>query len=139
MNRRGFLQTCLALAAAPAIVRADSIMRIWTPPQNIGLLRPGIMHMIEMQQSWLGVGTTKWLLNGKPVDAIRGVELDGHNLHVDGVPLITHPYQPATDRHIRLSLRRDTPAQHTIGSVMLSEGRGAAAPVTYMFNNWSHQ
>lgn len=28
MNRRGFLQTCLALAAAPAIVRADSLMRI---------------------------------------------------------------------------------------------------------------
>lgn len=28
MNRRGFLQSCLALAAAPAIVRADSLMRI---------------------------------------------------------------------------------------------------------------
>lgn len=28
MNRRGFLQSCIALAAAPAIVRADSLMRI---------------------------------------------------------------------------------------------------------------
>lgn len=28
MNRRGFLASCLALAAAPAIVRADSLMRI---------------------------------------------------------------------------------------------------------------
>lgn len=28
MQRRGFLQACLALAAAPAIVRADSLMRI---------------------------------------------------------------------------------------------------------------
>lgn len=37
MNRRGFLQSCLALAAAPAIVRAESIMRIWTPPQEIVL------------------------------------------------------------------------------------------------------
>lgn len=28
MNRRGFLTSCLALGAAPAIVRADSLMRI---------------------------------------------------------------------------------------------------------------
>lgn len=28
MNRRGFLSSILALAAAPAIVRADSLMRI---------------------------------------------------------------------------------------------------------------
>lgn len=28
MNRRGFLGTCLALGVAPAIVRADSLMRI---------------------------------------------------------------------------------------------------------------
>ena len=28
MNRRSFLTQCLALAAAPAIVRADSLMRI---------------------------------------------------------------------------------------------------------------
>jgi hypothetical protein len=28
MNRRGFLQSCIALAAAPAIVRADSLMRV---------------------------------------------------------------------------------------------------------------
>lgn len=28
MNRRGFLQSCLALCAAPAIVRVDSLMRM---------------------------------------------------------------------------------------------------------------
>lgn len=28
INRRGFLSSCLALAAAPAIVRSDSLMRI---------------------------------------------------------------------------------------------------------------
>lgn len=32
MNRRGFLTSMLALAAAPAIVRADSLMRI-VPPE----------------------------------------------------------------------------------------------------------
>lgn len=31
MNRRGFLGSILALAAAPAIVRADSLMRIVAP------------------------------------------------------------------------------------------------------------
>jgi len=30
MNRRGFLGTCLALGVAPAIVRADSLMRVVT-------------------------------------------------------------------------------------------------------------
>lgn len=36
MNRRGFLSSCLALAAAPAIVRADSLMRI--VPREAGVL-----------------------------------------------------------------------------------------------------
>ena len=36
MNRRGFLSSCLALAAAPAIVRADSLMRI--VPRNTGII-----------------------------------------------------------------------------------------------------
>lgn len=35
MNRRGFLQTCLAFAAAPAIVRADSLMRIVPLETNV--------------------------------------------------------------------------------------------------------
>ena len=39
MNRRGFLQTCLALAAAPAIVRADSLMRIVPRDTRIIALR----------------------------------------------------------------------------------------------------
>ena len=36
MNRRGFLGSCLALAAAPAIVRADSLMRI--VPRDAGVI-----------------------------------------------------------------------------------------------------
>lgn len=35
MNRRGFLGTILALGAAPAIVRADSLMRIIVPGRPI--------------------------------------------------------------------------------------------------------
>lgn len=35
MNRRGFLGAMLAAAAAPAIVRASSLMPIYVPPQEI--------------------------------------------------------------------------------------------------------
>lgn len=34
VSRRGFLTGMLALGAAPAIVRAESLMRIWVPPQR---------------------------------------------------------------------------------------------------------
>ncbi len=33
MNRRGFLGAMLGLAAAPAIVKAENIMKIWVPPE----------------------------------------------------------------------------------------------------------
>ena len=33
MNRRGFLGAALGLLAAPAIVRAESLMKVWVPPQ----------------------------------------------------------------------------------------------------------
>lgn len=33
MNRRGFLKAMLAAAAAPAIVRAESLMKIYVPPE----------------------------------------------------------------------------------------------------------
>jgi len=35
MIRRHFLQGMLAACSAPAIVRAESIMRIWVPPQGV--------------------------------------------------------------------------------------------------------
>lgn len=43
MNRRGFLQSCIALAAAPAIVRADSLMRI--VPRDTTILTPAMYDM----------------------------------------------------------------------------------------------
>jgi hypothetical protein len=81
------------------------------------------MHIIQMQQTWLGVGTTKWFLDGQQVDAIKGVEMDGFSLNVDGHTLIHKPYQPGEERQLSLSLRRDAPSQHTIGSVMMQDGR----------------
>jgi len=38
MDRRKFLQGAAALFAAPAIVRAESLMPIYVPPQNIETL-----------------------------------------------------------------------------------------------------
>lgn len=35
MNRRGFLNGILATAMAPAIVRSESLMKIWVPPQEL--------------------------------------------------------------------------------------------------------
>lgn len=35
ITRRGFLTGMLALGAAPAIVRAESLMRIWVPRQEL--------------------------------------------------------------------------------------------------------
>ena len=34
-NRRGFLGAMFAAAAAPAIVRAESLMKIYVPPQEL--------------------------------------------------------------------------------------------------------
>lgn len=35
MNRRGFLSGILAGTAAPAVVRSESLMRLWVPPQRV--------------------------------------------------------------------------------------------------------
>ena len=34
MNRRDFLKTMIAAAAAPAIVKAENIMKVWVPPEK---------------------------------------------------------------------------------------------------------
>lgn len=35
LSRRGFLKASGIILAAPAIVRAESLMKIWTPPKDI--------------------------------------------------------------------------------------------------------
>lgn len=78
MNRRNFLATCLALSAAPAIVRAESLMKLWVPPQGIILpplatLTPGIAHWVRIEHSWLGLAKTEYFLDGVQVPGIEGV------------------------------------------------------------------
>ena len=45
MNRRGFLGSIIALAAAPAIVRADALMRI--VPRDAVIIVPDIQDMVR--------------------------------------------------------------------------------------------
>lgn len=49
MNRRGFLTSCLALAAAPAICRADSLMKIVTPQSQILLPFEYLVHGLQTE------------------------------------------------------------------------------------------
>jgi hypothetical protein len=42
-NRRGFLGSIFAAAAAPVFVRAESLMKIYVPPQEIVLPTQGIL------------------------------------------------------------------------------------------------
>lgn len=34
MNRRNFLKSMIAVASAPAIVKAENIMKVWVPPEK---------------------------------------------------------------------------------------------------------
>lgn len=57
MNRRGFLAGCLALGAAPAIIKVENAMRLWVPKQ--GLLAESFhvnefMHSQEFTRSTWG-------------------------------------------------------------------------------------
>lgn len=45
MNRRGFLSSVIALGASPAIVRAESMMKLWVP-RNV--LRPIALSYIQV-------------------------------------------------------------------------------------------
>ncbi len=62
MNRRGFLKSILALAAAPAIVRADSLMRI--VPRDL---------VVEVVDGWNHVAMTR--AGGVPQFFMNGVRV----------------------------------------------------------------
>ncbi len=53
MNRRGFLGAILAAAAAPAIVRADSLMRII--PRDAGILLENYTQVFDKIQVVSGI------------------------------------------------------------------------------------
>lgn len=72
ITRRGFLTSMLALGAAPAIVRAESLMRLWVPPQKLwigydlaalpdeltyyAIKHPSLMEEMVRKQLFTGTG-----------------------------------------------------------------------------------
>lgn len=60
MNRRGFLSSILAAAVAPAIVRADSLMRV-IPLETTILLETGVGGVTNVSvNSLLWPGVNAW-------------------------------------------------------------------------------
>lgn len=47
MNRRGFLGSMLAAASAPAIVRAENLMKIVVPPEKKIIIARGLTRTIQ--------------------------------------------------------------------------------------------
>jgi hypothetical protein len=56
MNRRGFLSAMLGAAMAPAVVRSESIMKLWTPSQEIWVPE---QEMITAA-AWVAHGDSAW-------------------------------------------------------------------------------
>lgn len=136
MNRRGFLQSCLALAAAPAIVRAESLMKIWVPPQEIilardfAILNPGQWHRVGVQYTWLGAGRTKFFLDGREVPGIAGMEfkqVDGSfsvGLDEHGSLIKTPRYEPGKEFYCEATVKLNDPRSFNVqGFTVESEGR----------------
>lgn len=103
MNRRGFLQSCLIACAAPAIVRADSLMRILPSSTSIYLPQSGIAMLVPKTVSAsISIPRTSFLdlqlVSAAGLhDSLRYYEIDGpivihHDRHTDlvtGFPIMT--------------------------------------------------
>ena len=70
MNRRGFIGSILALCAAPAIVRADSLMRI-IPPRALILWGDGI-HDDTLAFQALVQGAVVRMVSGAIIESSPG-------------------------------------------------------------------
>ncbi len=51
-TRRGFLKGILAFGMAPAVVKAENIMRIWTPPQDLWFAPAGFNRGKILKPGW---------------------------------------------------------------------------------------
>lgn len=89
MTRRGFLGTILAASAAPALVRADSLMKIITPAQ--GLILPlgmtGAVREIRCYEVNRDAFITRW-------DVCGDVNGSPMQIHVGIVDVEHEPYKP---------------------------------------------
>lgn len=79
MDRRGFLKAMLAAAAAPAIVRAESLMKIYVPPEpKLFVPEDSIVQGLEFGTNDFTVET--WIKKPETEGMIFGG--DGHWKHI---------------------------------------------------------
>lgn len=119
MNRRGFLQSCLALAAAPAIMSVAKPMKLWTPPQDIVIadtlgkvsLYDGEGHIVQVTRSWIGEQATRFFVDDKEVSGIDCVEVTGDCVKI-GIPgrqigyhVTTPIYRPGQELHFKAQIQ----------------------------------
>lgn len=57
MNRRLFLRGAVVVAAAPAIVRAESLMKLYLPPKEIITFESQFMHKIALNSRFGKLGS----------------------------------------------------------------------------------
>ena len=118
MNRRGFLGSILELGAAPAIVRADSLMRI--VPRGALVLPPIVSGMVRRVWAY-DIDTDRFLFQWSISEGVRqfGVsqmmtsfidapaQLCDHNRY--DVPAIAQLRQMAADQGVRTLYRLPIP------------------------------
>ena len=89
IQRRGFLAAMFAAAAAPAIVRADSLMRVFVPKTGIVTLwGDGIHDDASALQYWLDGGRVY-----SPTGVLQSSVLSGASLLISKT-LVLHSAQP---------------------------------------------
>ena len=82
MNRRGFLSAMLGAAMAPAVVKAENIMKIWTPSQEIWTPKEEVITA----SAWVAYGASAWyhlsiVKEGDTVKRYVNGELCNDNTH----------------------------------------------------------
>jgi hypothetical protein len=113
ISRRGFLKSILAAGVAPAIVRAESLMKIWIHPQNIQIINtfdPFVTDMVgdytietfaAPVDEWVHIAVTRkfgelsMFLNGEKASDARMAAVTGGQIlsYVDGKLSFKNPSQ----------------------------------------------
>ncbi len=69
MNRRGFLGAMLGIAMAPAIVKAENLMKIWTPKQEIITDPYGLDAKEYTVEGWMKPREGQWMHVAQAMEA----------------------------------------------------------------------
>ncbi len=107
-TRRGFLGALLAASAAPAIVKAESLMKIWVPPR-LTLWGDGLHDDTAALQALLDGNPVRAMFNGVAEVTPGGVVVLSRGVFKTSAPLVVRGDTKAriSDSHFR---RAPTPS-----------------------------